>query len=97
MYMFMMGKQYSIADARRQLPSLITQAESGSSVELTRRGRPVAVLISVDEYDRLKRGGLEFREAYSAFLERFRLQDVGVELDWAEKLRDSTTGRPVDL
>lgn len=97
MYMLSMGKQYSIADARRQLPSLITQAEAGSSVELTRRGTPVAVLISVDEYDRLQRGRLEFREAYSAFVKRFRLRDVGVEVDWADKLRDSTLGRPVDL
>ena len=92
-----MSRQYSIADARRQLPSLVTQAETGSSVELTRRGRPVAVLISVDEYDRLQRGRMDFREAYSEFLGRFSLQDVGVEVDWAEKLRDSSTGRPVDL
>ena len=36
----------SIAEARRNLPSLIREAESGKAVELTRRGEPVAVLIS---------------------------------------------------
>lgn len=97
MYICRVSKQYSIADARKQLPSLITQAEAGSSVELTRRGRPVAVLISIAEYERLERRRSEFGEAYSAFLERFPLREVGVERDWADQLRDRTTGRTVEV
>ena len=48
-----MVRQYSISDARNNLPSIVKQVEHGPAVELTRRGRPVAVLISHKEYERL--------------------------------------------
>ena len=41
MYSTEMSKRYSIADARRNLPSLVDEAESGAEVELTRRGKAV--------------------------------------------------------
>ena len=55
-----MTKQYSIADARNNLPGLVHEVEHGAAVELTRRGKPVAVLVSIGEYRRLrgdKKGG----------------------------------------
>ena len=58
MYTGEMSKQYSIADARRNLPSLVDEAEAGSEVQLTRRGRAVAVLVSVEEYQRLMQANL---------------------------------------
>lgn len=45
--------QYSIAQARDQLPQLVHTAEQGTPVELTRRGKQVAVILSAKEYDRL--------------------------------------------
>ena len=48
-----MARQYSISDARNNLPSIVKQVEQGPAVELTRRGKPVAVLISHSEYERL--------------------------------------------
>ena len=48
-----MVRQYSISDARNNLPSIVKQVEHGPAVELTRRGRPVAVLVSHKEYERL--------------------------------------------
>jgi prevent-host-death family protein len=50
-----MTKTFSISEAKDRLPRLVHQAESGSAVALTRRGKPVAVLISKAEYDRLHR------------------------------------------
>jgi len=47
------AKQHSIAEARNNLPSLVRAAESGKAVELTRRGKPVAVLIGRRQYERL--------------------------------------------
>ena len=41
-----MTDRHSIAEARRNLPALIREAENGKQVELTRRGEPVAMLIS---------------------------------------------------
>lgn len=43
----------SIAEARNRLTHLIYQAERGETVHITRRGRPVAVLLSEAEYGRL--------------------------------------------
>ncbi|MGA7978840.1 MAG: type II toxin-antitoxin system Phd/YefM family antitoxin [Chromatiaceae bacterium] len=47
----------SIAEAKTQLARLIHQAERGEAVHITRRGKPVAVLLSEQEYARLCRGG----------------------------------------
>ena len=49
-----MSKTFSIAQAKDRLPRLVHDAEAGVPVALTRRGKPVAVLISKAEYDRLK-------------------------------------------
>ena len=46
----------SIAEAKTQLTRLIHQAEQGQAVHITRRGKPVAVLLSEDEYARLRQG-----------------------------------------
>lgn len=44
---------FSIAEAKSQFAQLVYQAESGHPVRITRRGRPVAVLMSEAEYERL--------------------------------------------
>ena len=48
-----MLSSYSIAEAKAQLAQVIRQAEERGPVELTRRGRPVAMVISTQEYQRL--------------------------------------------
>ena len=48
-----MLKQYSIAKARDHFTSLVRTVERESAVELTRRGKPVAVILSIREYERL--------------------------------------------
>lgn len=47
-------KRVSIADAKNRLTELLYQAEEGQPVQVTRRGQPVAVLVSETEYERLK-------------------------------------------
>ena len=46
--------QVSIAEARNVLTRLIHAAEQGETVHITRRGKPVAVLVSEDAYERLQ-------------------------------------------
>lgn len=41
----------SIYEARNNLSNLVALAESGEPVELTRYNKPVAVIISYDEYE----------------------------------------------
>ena len=48
-----MSDAYSIAEAKNNLSGLVHEAEQGHPVRLTRRGKPVAVLISTQQYERL--------------------------------------------
>lgn len=47
-------KAVSIADAKNRLTELLYEAEEGQPVQVTRRGQPVAVLLSEAEYARLR-------------------------------------------
>lgn len=101
MYIFMysngMRRRYSIADARSNLPRIVDQAEAGVEVELTRRGLPVAVVVSRRAFDRLREGRGQFSEAYQRFLERFPLDEIGFDQDELTPTRDKTNGRRVRL
>ena len=92
-----MPQRYSIAEARSRLPSIVDQAEAGVEVELTRRGQPVAVLVSRREFERLRGKRLHFSDAYRKFLETHGLKEIGIEDDFAASTRDRTTGRTVSL
>jgi prevent-host-death family protein len=46
-------KTVSIAQARDSLAELLYEAEEGRPVQVTRRGKAVAVLLSETEYERL--------------------------------------------
>jgi prevent-host-death family protein len=88
--------QYSIADARKHLPALVDEVAAGNTVHLSRRGRPVAVVVSVAEYERLKAGRVPFAEAYARFLEKFP-EGHGVEPEYWDAIRSKDPGREVNL
>lgn len=97
MYIPAMSRRYSIAEARAHLPTILDEVESGAGVELTRRGKPVAVMVSVTEYERLRGERVDFKDAYQRFLKNHRLLETGVERGFSGKLRDHTVGRKVSL
>jgi prevent-host-death family protein len=45
-----MTKKYSIAEAEGKLTDLVHEAEKGIKVELTRRGKPVAILVGAEDF-----------------------------------------------
>ena len=92
-----MSQRYSIAEARSHLPTIVDQAESGVEVELTRRGEPVAVVISSREFERLRGRRLHFADAYRRFLKKYPLEEIGIDSDFAASARDRATGRKVSL
>jgi antitoxin Phd len=88
-----MEKQFSIAEAKSKLPAIIHSVEHGPSVKLTRHGKPVAVLLSIREYEQLAKK----KEGLWNALTHFRsilTQDV-VQITDAdfEDLRDRSLGR----
>lgn len=97
MYIQDMGKSYSVADARAHLPDILDDVEAGKEVELTRRGRPVAVVLSPERYDALRREQTSFAEAYRAFTARHAPGDIALETDFFDSLRDRAPGRKVRL
>jgi prevent-host-death family protein len=97
MYTAGMSKQYSIADARRNLPTVVDEAASGSEVRLTRRGRPVAVVVSIEEYERMKAQRRTFAEAYGAFRKKFPEGASGISSKYFRSVRNRGRGRAVDL
>lgn len=74
-----MAKKYSIAEARDSLAKLVQEAESGQEVELTRRGRPVAVLVGRGNYERLVSGSSSFLEMYPAFSLDVNLAELAID------------------
>ena len=92
-----MPKKYSIAEARSNFPKIVDQAEAGAEVELTRRGKPVAVLMSHRQLERLRSERPRFADAYKAFLRKHTLKEIGIEDDFLQGAREKGTGRKVSL
>ena len=93
-----MSNQHSIAQARKNLPSLVREAEAGKAVELTRRGEPVAVLLGCRQYERLASRKRMFSEAYANFSREFDLPGLAIDPDEVfAGVRDSSPGREIDL
>lgn len=89
--------RYSIAEARSSLPSIVDQAEAGVEVELTRRGKPVAVVVAVGVLERLRGDRPVFRTAYPGFLKRYSLDEVGLDHGFFAPVREKSAGRKVSL
>ena len=89
-----MQKQYSIAEAKNKLPSIIHDVEEGSIVQFTRRGRPVAVLVSLGDYERLSTQGKGFWATLQAFRSgMLKYRDVVINDADFKGLRDTDSGR----
>jgi prevent-host-death family protein len=50
----LMKKQVIIAEAKNGLPGIVHRAGRGQPVEIMRRGRPVAVTVSINDYNRMQ-------------------------------------------
>lgn len=90
-----MTKSYSIAEARHNLAALVHELEHKRLIALTRRGEPVAVLLSIEEYQRLLAKETNFWDAYIAFREEVDLAQLKIEPDVFDGVRDRSPGREV--
>ena len=87
-------RRHSVADARRNLPALIRAAEDGRTVEISRRGVSVAVLISSERFAQLGPRRPGFMEAYRTFLRKTDLAALALDPDEIfAGVRDSSPGR----
>jgi cellobiose PTS system EIIB component len=91
--------QYSIDQVQENPERVIQAVEREKSVEITRQGKQVAILLSVEEYNRLVG---EKQSGFGAALKRFRqeLTEEGLEINPDEvfrDVRDRSPGREVVL
>ena len=91
-----MPKSFSIAEARHDLAALVHQLDHQPRIQLTRRGKPVAVLVSLREYHRLTTQTQSFWDMYSAFTEATDLRHLAIDPQVFEDARDQTIGREVN-
>jgi prevent-host-death family protein len=90
-----MAKRYSIAEARHNLAAIVHEAERAPAIELTRRGEPVAVLLSIAEYRRLAGKATNFWDAYLVFRNSADLSQLQIGPEVFEGIRDRSAGREV--
>jgi prevent-host-death family protein len=88
--------KYSISEARSRLPRIIRRVERGAHAELTRRGKPVAVLVSAEEYERITGERRDLWETLMTFRETNDLGDLDIESIYAD-VRDRAPGRETVL
>jgi prevent-host-death family protein len=93
--LFRMARRVSIAEARNHLTMLVHDVERGKKIELTRRGKRVAVLVSSDEYERLRVARPSPRQALQAWRARLPADFRGFSEDEIRSWRDASPGRDV--
>ena len=91
-----MSKRISIAEARDQLTELVDAAEHGQPIELTREGRSVAALVSLQEYRDLASSPPDLWSAIHLFRQTHDLSDLDIEEVYAG-IRDPSSGRALDV
>lgn len=71
----------SIAEAKAQFTHLVCRAENGEAVHITRRGKPVAVLLSEQEYARLRQ--TQERRTFWDLIVEMRDDPAFEPVDWS--------------
>ena len=84
---------YSIAQTRDKFTSIVHEVEKLSSVEVTRRGKPIAVILSIAEYQRLKNTKRNFWDACQQFRASTNWDEIEIGPETFADVRDRSTGR----
>ena len=90
----------ALYEAKNKLTGIVRQAENGEIIELTRHGKPVAVLIGSEGYKTLKKGMKSFSGLLDAFNSEWPAgsDETGQEPeDPFRDIRSRDTGRTVEL
>lgn len=81
-------KIWQLQDAKAHLSELVKNASSGKPQEITLRGKPAVVVLSIHQYEKLKQP----KQKLVSFLRQSPL--VGIDIDIE---RDKTSMRDIEL
>jgi prevent-host-death family protein len=87
----------SVAEARQHFARLIKRAQQGKTIEITRRGEPVAVLLSASEYSAIIGERSSFIDAMRKVRERLGVDELEIGDAEFEGLREESPGREISL
>jgi antitoxin Phd len=85
--------RYSVAQARNRFAEIVHSLESQQRVEVTRRGRTVAVMISVEAYEQMQAAQADFWDSYQAFRTAHDLHGLDIGPETFDGVRDRSSGR----
>jgi antitoxin Phd len=81
-------ESWQLQDAKAHLSELVKKASSGAPQEITLRGKPAVVVLSIQQYEKLKQP----KQKLVSFLRQSPL--VGIDIELA---RDKNPMRDIDL
>ncbi len=84
---------YSLAEARNHLTAIVRRVEQSTAVALTRRGKPVAVILSIEEYQRLAAPRASFSSTFARYREAVDLAALDLGPQVFADVRDRNPGR----
>ena len=93
----MASTKVSVAEARQHFARLIKRAENGNAIEITRRGEPVAVLLSASEYAAITGERASFIAAVTQVRNRMDVEALDIGDTDFDDLRDRSPGREITL
>lgn len=85
-------KTSTIAEAKNNLPQLIRQLESDEAIHLTRHGKPVAVMLSEANYQKLSQKSLGLYQAIQHWRSQWEVDGALTETD-LKQIRESGQAR----
>ena len=83
--------------AVQHVARLIKRAQQGKTIEITRRGEPVAVLLSATEYSAIMGERSSFIDAMKHVRERLGVDELEIGDAEFEGLRGESPGREISL
>ena len=90
-----MLRTYSITEARNHFTEVVHEAEAEGPVTLTRRGRPVAVVLALNEFQRLRSARPGFWDAAKAFRASTDISDLALG-EVYRGIREHCPGRSIE-
>lgn len=90
-----MQPTYSIAEARQKPGHIVEELEREECVQLTQRGKPVAVIVSMQVYETWAARKENFWSLYEAFRAAVPLQHLKIE-PGVFPVRDASSGREIE-
>lgn len=93
--------QYSVTDARAALPDILDQVEAGATIQITRRGKPIAQVTSLDQQNGAQGQKQQtYAESYAEWRRKWQVDETEDEIDFTALLasiRAESSGRAVDF